>query len=394
MHSPSRRLVALIATAASLGAGSLATTAQASSGTAGTADTGGVQSLAISLIDPVVMLVLLLLGANPTVAQVQTAAAPLTPDQLGGLLQGAGTGQLNAILGGGLDPTQLTSAVTSLASAGALDGLLDTLTPGQTGDLLAPLTGSALSSALSLLNTTQILDALGTLSPAELGAVVDGLTPAQTASLLTTADATQLTSLVTGLTGGQLGGGLALLDTAQLTSLLAVANAALAGVLPGPGATALQGLITTVTGLLGAGPGPGTTPPPGDSTLPTIGTIVPRSGQSGSPAKPPAFTGYRATLGSIKVARTRRSVKIIVSCPAAAPAGCVVTLKGVLAGKKAFAGKRFILLRKAKRTFTMKLSTAATRRLKKKGGSLKVSALTMFSSLPTTTKTVRVARKR
>lgn len=42
----------------------------------------------------------------------------------------------------------------------------------------------------------------------------------------------------------------------------------------------------------------------------------------------------------------------------------------------------------------MKLSSAATRRLKKKGGSLKVSALTMFSSLPTTTKTVRVERKR
>lgn len=94
-----------------------------------------------SLIDLVVTLVLSLLGANPTVEQVQSAAAPLTANQLGGLLQGAGTGQLNAILGGGLDPTQLTSAVTSLAGAGALDGRLDTLTAGQTGDLLAPLTG-------------------------------------------------------------------------------------------------------------------------------------------------------------------------------------------------------------------------------------------------------------
>jgi len=65
-----------------------------------------------------------------------------------------------------------------------------------------------------------------------------------------------------------------------------------------------------------------------------------------------------------------------------------------LAAKNRRSGKPFILLRKVKRTLTTKLSTAATCRLTKKGGTPKVSAVTMFSSLPTTTKSVRVARKR
>ena len=72
MHSPSRRLVALIATAASFGAGSFATAAQASSGAAGSADTSGVQSVATSLIDLAVTLLLGLLGPNPTVAAVDS----------------------------------------------------------------------------------------------------------------------------------------------------------------------------------------------------------------------------------------------------------------------------------------------------------------------------------
>jgi hypothetical protein len=395
MHSSSRRAVALLAATATLAAGSLASAAQASAATAGSADSSSVRS-AGSLIDVVVSLVLSLLGANPTVGQVQTQAAGLTPSQLGGLLQGAGPGQLTAILGGGLNPTQLTSAVTSLATAGELSSVLGTLTAAQTGDLLAPLTGGTLSGVLSLLDSSQILGALGTLDPAELSSVAGGLAPAQVGSLLSTANPTQLTSLVGGLTGGQLGGGLALLNTAQLTSLLAIANAALAGVLPGADTTPLQGLITTVTTLLGSGSGPGgggTTVPPG-ITIPR-GIVPAGSGRgAAAAAKPAAFTGYRASVGSIKVAKNRRSAKMTVSCPAAAPVGCVVTLKGVVAGRKAFAGKPFVLLRKAKRTLTTKLSGATTRHLKKKGGSLRVSALTMFSTLPTTTKTVRVARTR
>lgn len=400
MYSPSRRAVAFLAATATLAAGSLATAAQASAAPASSADGSSARSDR-GLIDVVVGLVLSLLGANPTPAQVQSNVGGLNPTQLGQLLTNATSGQLNAILGGGLNTTQLTSAVTNLAQTNELDGLLDTLTIGQTGDLLAPLTGGTLSGVLGLLDPSQLLGAFGTLNATELTSVVNGLAVPQIGSLLTNANPAQLTSLVGALTGGQLGGGLALLNTAQLTSLLAVANSALASVLPGTDTTALQGLISTVTGLLGVGPlpggGGGGTPGPGTNpgtTIPRTGAGAPaRSGQ-GAVAKPPAFTAYRASVGSIKVAKNRRSAKMTASCPAAAPVGCVVTLKGVVAGKKAFAGKPFILLRKAKRTLTMKLSTAATRRLKKKGGSLRVSALTMFSTLPTATKTVRVARTR
>ena len=85
-------------------------------------------------------------------------------------------------------------------------------------------------------------------------------------------------------------------------------------------------------------------------------------------------------------------MKLTVSCPAIAPKGCLVTLKGTVAGKKAFADKQVIVMRTLKSTVTLKLTKAVASRLKKKGGSLKVSAQTSFSSLAATSKTVKVAK--
>ena len=81
-----------------------------------------------------------------------------------------------------------------------------------------------------------------------------------------------------------------------------------------------------------------------------------------------------------------------VSCPASAPKGCLVTLDGVVAGKKAFAQKALVVMRNVKQTVTVKLSSVAANRLKKKGGSLKVSARTVNGSLASISKTVKVAK--
>lgn len=82
-----------------------------------------------------------------------------------------------------------------------------------------------------------------------------------------------------------------------------------------------------------------------------------------------------------------------MSCPSAAPKGCLVLLNGAVAGKKAFAGKTIVVLRNVTRTFTVNLTSAATSRLNKKGGVLNVSALTALTSLSSVTKSVKLARR-
>ena len=88
------------------------------------------------------------------------------------------------------------------------------------------------------------------------------------------------------------------------------------------------------------------------------------------------FTAYRATFGSVKVAKNRRTATVAVSCPSLAPKGCLVVLDGVVAGKKAFAQKAIVVMRNVKQTITVKLTSVVANRLKKKGGSLKVTART------------------
>ena len=162
---------------------------------------------------------------------------------------------------------------------------------------------------------------------------------------------------------------------------------------PGAGTTALQTIISTLTGLGVPLPGvvptpttPGGTTPTTPRTPPAGGAVVPRAGQ-------PAFTAYRATVTKIvKVAKNRKSAKVTVSCPSTAPKGCLVTLDGTAAGKKAFTKKTVVIVRNVKKTFTVKLTSTVAKRLKKKGGSVKVTAQTALSSLRLgVSKTVKVA---
>ena len=90
MHSLSRRRsIALIAAAATLGAGSLTTAAQASAAVS-PAPTGSQTATTRSgILDPVLALVLSLLPVNATLAQVQAAVTGLTPSQIASLLGAA-----------------------------------------------------------------------------------------------------------------------------------------------------------------------------------------------------------------------------------------------------------------------------------------------------------------
>jgi hypothetical protein len=589
MHSLSRRSIALLATAATLGAGSL-TAASLALGAATTVDNGAMTAPDRGLVDGVLGGLLGGILANilpsSTAAQVQTLVGSLTSPDIASLLGHANpaTGQLDALLAG-LTRAQLTGAVDSLATAGELNGFLDTLSPGQIGDLLAPLTGTTLSSTLALLDTAQVTAALATLNPTELASVVDGLTslqitqllaalstgnvtqlaaviaaltgvqltdglgalspvqlgdlltplsgtplqsalaaltsgrvndalatltpvelktllggmsppevsgvlgganptqllallggltPAQLSTALSTADPTQLLTLVTAMSPTQLSDALALLDPNGLTSvvgvltpaeitsliaspggtpsvvtglsgratglgttpspasvnallaqvqallggglptvpetegllttvksllgvsgldtpllwgLLATASGAVGTAVPGPVATALQGVIRTIAALLGAAPGT----PGGTTQHPTASKP---GGAAGQPATG-GFYAYRASIGAIKVARNRRTATVTISCPSSAPKGCLVTLDGAVGGMKAFVGvKPFVLMRNLTTTKTINLRKAAATRLKRKGGALKVSALTSFSTLAAVTKTVKLARTR
>ena len=123
-------------------------------------------------------------------------------------------------------------------------------------------------------------------------------------------------------------------------------------------------------------------------------TIVKTTPGSATGATTAAFTRYRARITSLKVASNRRSAKVTLSCPATAPKRCVVKLKGAISGRRAFASKQIVMLRNTRKTLTMKLTSASSKRLTKKGGSLKASAATSYSSLAAASKTVKVTRKR
>ena len=69
-----------------------------------------------------------------------------------------------------------------------------------------------------------------------------------------------------------------------------------------------------------------------------------------------------------------------------------MVLDGIVAGKKAFAQKVFVVLRNVTQKVTVKLAPVAANRLKKKGGSLKVSAKTVNGTLAMVSKSVKVAK--
>ncbi len=363
----------------------------------------------------------LLAAATPT--QLSAALATLTPTETGDLLAGADVTQLNTLLGG-LESGGLSEALGTLTSlqTGALLAAADST---QLETLLGSLTGGQLAGALATLGSGDLSDVVGALSPSQitsvLGAggtasVIHGLLGTATALAGSTPDAAAVDDLV-GQLGALLGGGLpsdagqlgdlgallttvrsllatAGLDTSLLSGLLTTANAILAGSPVGAATAPLQDVATQITVLLapaGGTTGGGTTAGGTTAGGTTGGGTTKRPGTGTLPAAP-QFTGYRASIGPIKLSRKRTSASFRLSCPAIAPKGCLVQVSGKVAGRRAMPALLTALPKGTSSPVTVKLAKSAARRLRTKGGSLRLSAQTALSSLPTATKTVKVKR--
>jgi hypothetical protein len=165
----------------------------------------------------------------------------------------------------------------------------------------------------------------------------------------------------------------------------------------GPGAQALQTLVASLDALLGTAPpvtpDPTPTPEPTPTPDPTstpdpVGPVTPAAAPI--PVDPVVSPAFRVSIVSVKAAKNRKSVKVRIACPATAPEGCTVTLKGAVAGRSAFRSKVLLVPRGTSKVFTVNLTAATANRLKRKGGSLKLSAATPSS--PPAATTVKVAR--
>lgn len=231
------------------------------------------------------------------------------------------------------------SAAVSTASAAeprqlGLGGLL--------GGLPLPDVGPALQP---------VLDQVTTLAPEQVTALLDTLAPADLGTLLTGANLEQLTAIVTSLTPAELDAALATLTPQQQQQVAAKMAQAQA-----------------------ARPRP---------TAPTA-----------APAAPRPFTAYRARVSSAKMSKSRGSARIRVTCPANSPKGCYVRITGKVAGRRAMTPKFFLLAPNSTQSATVRLTRTAAKRLRTKGGSLRLTALTALSSLPQTSKTTRVKAPR
>jgi len=127
-----------------------------------------------------------------------------------------------------------------------------------------------------------------------------------------------------------------------LTNLLATAGGAVGVAAPGPGATALQEVIRTINDRARRGrPRPrrhdSRRHRPRWHRAPDADH---HEARAKTPARP-GFYAYRASIGTVKMAKNKRSAKITITCPAIARKGCcLVTLSGNFGAKKAFAVSR------------------------------------------------------
>jgi mucin-2 len=386
-------------------------------------------------------------------SQLNTLLGGLTAPQLtsaAGTLTAAETGAILAPLSG----TNLTS-VLSVLNVTQLTNGLGTLSAGQTGGLLAVADPTQLTTLLGVLSNAQLAGGLGTLGAGDVTDIVGTLSPAQITGLLagggTGSAITGLLGSATGLAAGTpsagavdglvgqvtalLGGGLPVspgqltdlgsltttvrsllgtagLDPNLLTGLLTTVNSVLASSPLGAATQPLQDLVGTISALLAPASGgdggstppgtttPGTTTPgttnPATTTTGTTTTTTtaksPAAGGTTSPAANAGFTAYRASISTIKVAKKRTSAKFTISCPMSAPKGCLVKVSGTVAGQKAIPSLTLALPRGASAPVTVKLNKSTAKRLRKKGGSLRFSAQTALSTLPTASQIVKVKR--
>jgi len=277
-----------------------------------------------------------------------------------------------------------------------------------------------LTSIVGLLTPSQIDGLVGT---GDSASIIYGLLGTAT-GLGGTPGSSQVNGLV-GQVSALLGGGVPVLGDADLISLLGVLDPLLATT--GVDTGLLSSLLTTVNGVLGAAPvglatplrnivttignvlnppatgggggGGGSTMTPGTTTTPGATATTARPGataaRSGATTQPAAATmpgPYRATIGALKLSKKRTSMKLTLTCAKSAPKGCLVQISAKIAGKKAIRSVTVALPSGKSTPVTVTLSRSTTKRLKKKGGSLSVTAKTALSTLGAVTESVKVKR--
>lgn len=255
-----------------------------------------------------------------------------------------------AAIGGSATLAQISTADAAPAQPRQLDlGALTSILGGLGGGGTGGLTG-ALSPVIGTLSPTltQVLTTVPLLPPETAQQVLAGLTSGDLSQLLAAASTVeQILAVVDGVTGTQLAEALAMLtpeQQQQVNQNIQTAKAAQAA-----------------------------------SRVPVV-------------AAPRAAGRYQVKITSAKVNSKKTSIAITMSCPAAAPKGCYVRITGKLAGSTAFGKKDFLMLRNTTQDATLKLKSSATKRLKKKGGKITLTAATGFQPLGPTTKSATVKK--
>jgi hypothetical protein len=264
----------------------------------------------------------------------------------------------------------------AVAAVAAAFGLAAPATaPAQLLPPALPALPAVLPTDPTALNT--LLATLGIDTPAELGDVLATATPAQLATLVQALDPAAVQAALATLTPEELAA-----VTEKVKTLAAQ-----------PGASdAVKALAATLAGAAsgvtpGGASGGGSTPPPAGG-----GTTPPPSG-GGDTTAPPVNRALRAEITKAKLAKNRRSVRITLSCPAAAPA-CGVALGGTVAKRSAFHVMQVTVKSASTATTKIKLKARVAKRLRRKGGSLKLVAGTAGSTLGPATRTVKVRKLR
>ncbi len=383
------RSIATLATATLIAGGSLGSVAHAAE--PARASSTQARGLFDGLVGGILQTVV---SAAP--AQVQEQLAPLTGAQTAALLGAADPAQLDSLLAV-ITPAQLAGALGGLGG-GDLTNVVSGLSPDAITGLLG-MTGGFDSVLSGLTGSAAGLGAGGTPDPTAVAGLVDQLTALLGGGLggATPAQFDQLASLLSSLPGLVSASNL---DPTQLSGLLGTVTGLLGGAAAGtPAAAPLQQLLGALTGLganlPGAGPkAPATPAAPAMGAKPPVAPTVPAGSSpgasSGQSAEP--FRAYRARAGGLRLSKSRRTASVLVKCPVNAPVGCLVYLTSDVAGRRSSTKQAVALLKGTQKRFSVRLTKAAAKRLNKHGGTVRVKAKTLTSTLASSTKSKKVRR--
>jgi hypothetical protein len=420
----------------------------------------------------------------PQIAVVVDGLPALTEPEAAALIETLSPQQLTAVVAG-LPLADLTGLLQGLPAAGVED-VVGSLDPATLVDLVGTLDPATLADLLAGMTPAQVAELLQTLDPQALADLLDGVAgtpgaPTSFAALLGGLGSSA-GSLVDGLlpggaaapSAGQVGALLeqlrALLDADapmgdpavaraladvldRVTHLLGVEDVVelpvlgplLSGLLtatdalPEPVRGAVDGLISTLRDVPGAGPlldelglgsaggggtggggaggggaggadgaagsgsgaggsaggsgsngGSGATGAAGAAGA--SGTAVPPGAVAAVPTPTPAKKLAGATIRSISITKDRRRIRVRLTCPKTAKASCVVTTSVTVRGASVAKGRRITIKRGKTRTLTVKVATRRAGIVRRAGGRVVVRAATKGATAPAARKSRTVRR--